>query len=167
VDSGKVLQQVIGDLELRIRTSNARVTFDSLPLVQADDVQLGQLFQNLIGNAIKYRGAAPPAVHVSAERESTGWRFSVADNGIGMEKQYLQQIFEIFQRLHGIGEYEGTGIGLAVCKKIVERHGGRIWAESELGRGSTFFFTLPAAREESITISGEPVSAHTGDSHEQ
>jgi len=102
-----------------------------------------QLFQNLVGNAIKYAGAASPEVYVSATRQEGAWLFSVRDNGIGIDPQYKQQIFGLFRRLHRNDEYEGTGVGLAICQKIVERYGGRIWVESELGRGADFRFTLP------------------------
>jgi PAS domain S-box-containing protein len=147
VNSQQVLDRSLASLTSRIQASQAVITCDPLPMVNGDELQLGQLFQNLIGNAIKYRSDAPPRIHVSAGRKGAEWRFSVSDNGIGIEPQYKDQIFEIFQRLHGIGEYEGTGIGLAVCKKIVERHRGKIWVESELGKGSNFIFTLPAATE--------------------
>jgi light-regulated signal transduction histidine kinase (bacteriophytochrome) len=121
------------------------VTNDPLPAVHADETQLGQLFQNLVGNAIKYRGSDLPHVHVSATRNGkTGWTFAVADNGIGIDPQYFERIFGVFQRLHGREKYSGTGIGLAICKKIVERHGGTISVESQPGRGSTFRFTLVA-----------------------
>ena len=111
--------------------------------MRADATQLSQLFQNLIGNAIKYRGADIPRILISACEAGPEWRFSVKDNGIGIDAQYAEKVFVIFQRLHTMREYPGTGIGLSMCKRIVERHGGRIWFESELGKGSTFYFTLP------------------------
>jgi light-regulated signal transduction histidine kinase (bacteriophytochrome) len=144
VDSQKVFDRTLSDLKLVIQSKNATVTCDPLPTVTADDTQLGQLFQNLVGNAIKYHGPEPPRVHISAQTGGQEWIFTVSDNGIGIEPEYKDQIFELFQRLHGIGEYEGTGIGLAMCKKIVERHRGRIWVESEPGKGARFHFTLPA-----------------------
>jgi PAS domain S-box-containing protein len=142
-DSGAVLDGVLADLGETIRETSATVTHDALPQVMADPTQLGQLFQNLVGNAIKYHGHEPPRVRVSAEPDGSMWQFAVRDNGIGIEPEYQERIFAIFQRLHGREEYPGTGIGLAVCKGIVERHGGRIWVESEPGKGSTFHFTLP------------------------
>jgi chemotaxis family two-component system sensor kinase Cph1 len=111
--------------------------------VVADETQLGQLFQNLIGNALKYRNSKAPVIHFGARRDRESWIFSVHDNGIGIDLQYADRIFVIFQRLHTREEYPGTGIGLAVCKKIVERHGGRIWLDSELSKGSTFYFSIP------------------------
>ena len=119
------------------------VEHDRLPIVMGDKLQFGQLLQNLIGNAIKYHGDEPPRVHVSAEQKGHEWVFSVRDNGIGIDPQYAERVFVIFQRLHTREEYAGTGIGLAICKKIVERHGGRIWVESQLGSGATFYFTIP------------------------
>jgi light-regulated signal transduction histidine kinase (bacteriophytochrome) len=114
-----------------------------LPSVKADAMQLTRLFQNLIGNALKYCGPSVPEIHISAENNGHAWTFSIRDNGIGFDPKYAERIFTIFQRLHTRREYAGTGIGLALCERIVQRHGGRIWAESEPGRGSIFCFTLP------------------------
>jgi PAS domain S-box-containing protein len=150
-DSEAVLTQSVNDLKVTIEENRALVTHDPLPTVMADRPQLGQLFQNLIGNAIKFRGTEPPRVHISASRNGNGWIFSVRDNGIGIDPEYSERIFIIFQRLHSRQEYAGTGIGLAVCKKIVERHGGRIWVESEVGKGATFYFTLPAVKIEPLS----------------
>lgn len=145
-DSRAVFGTVVARLGQDAGPHGAPVTSTRLPVVLADGQQLDQLFQNLISNGLKYhREGVPPRIHVSAERDGDLWRFSVQDNGIGIEAQYYERIFEIFQRLHGRETYEGTGIGLAVCKKIVERHGGRLWLESTPGQGTTFFFTLPAA----------------------
>ena len=143
-DCEATLKGVLTDLKVAVEESGAVVTHDVLPTVMVDGGQLGQLFQNLIGNAIKFRNEAPPRVHVSAERNGKEWRFSVKDNGIGIDPEHSERIFIIFQRLHGKEEYPGTGIGLAVCKKIVERHGGKIWVESQAGKGATFHFTIPA-----------------------
>ncbi len=138
-----VLAEVLANLMVAIAESGAVVTRDALPTLSGDATQLTQLFQNLIGNALKFRGDRPPKIHVGAVRKHGEWRFSVADNGIGMEPQYFERVFLVFQRLHTRKEYQGTGIGLAICKKVVERHGGRIWAESEPGLGATFCFTIP------------------------
>jgi signal transduction histidine kinase len=150
VDSQEIFYQVLDNLQVVIAENGAGVTHGSLPTVMADPTQLTQLFQNLIGNAIKFRNNERPEIHVEADRQEGGvngdtchWLFSVRDNGIGIEPQYAERIFVIFQRLHTRDEYPGTGIGLAVCKRIMERHGGRIWVESKPGHGSTFFFTLP------------------------
>jgi PAS domain S-box-containing protein len=142
--SEKALDLAVLNLRNAIEDSTAVITHGPLPTVVADGTQLLQLFQNLIGNAIKYRGADAPRVHVSATRsEDNAWIFSMQDNGIGIDGEYFDKIFGMFQRLHGREDFSGTGIGLTVCKKIIERHGGRIWVESELGKGSTFHFTLP------------------------
>ena len=141
------LQEALANLELAVAESGAQVTYDPLPRVVGDAAQLARVFQNLVGNAIKYRGEAPPRIHVGAAEESGEWVFSVRDNGIGIAPEYAERIFVIFQRLHTREEYGGTGIGLAVCKKIVERHGGRIWVESTAGSGATFRFSLPHTPE--------------------
>jgi light-regulated signal transduction histidine kinase (bacteriophytochrome) len=164
VDMNRTLETVLTDLGPALDEVGARVESGALPTVPADETQMRQLLQNLIANAVKFRGDAAPAVRVSAEKVREGdepaWRFAVADNGIGIDRQYEDRVFQIFQRLHTRDEYEGTGIGLAMCKKIVERHGGRIWFESgadgepgaepnaEPGAdgersGTTFYFTIP------------------------
>jgi light-regulated signal transduction histidine kinase (bacteriophytochrome) len=145
-DCEVVLNRVLANLSVAIAESHATITRDPLPTVLGDEIQLIQLLQNLIGNAIKFRGEEPPKVHISVKRQEKEWLFSVRDNGIGMEPEYFDRIFTIFQRLHSRSEYPGTGIGLAVCKKIVERHGGRIWVESEPGVGTAFYFTLRRKR---------------------
>jgi len=151
--NGKALRKISGDdalkealtnLRATIQESGALVTHDSLPLITTDGTQLAQVFQNLVGNAIKYRRAAVPNVHISAVKNGGNeWIFSVRDNGLGIDPQYFERIFVLFQRLHGQTEFKGTGIGLAICKKMVERLGGRIWVESQLGKGSIFHFALP------------------------
>ena len=143
VDSGAALASAHFNLRTGIQESGAKIVAGPLPTVCMDPTQLMQLFQNLLGNAIKFRSAASTEIDISAVRDNSGWRFGVRDNGIGIDPQYAQRIFIIFQRLHTRTEYPGTGIGLAVCKKIVERHGGRIWMESKPGNGSTFYFTIP------------------------
>jgi chemotaxis family two-component system sensor kinase Cph1 len=138
------LQEALANLRGAIEESGAVVTHDPLPVLTTDDSQLVQIFQNLVGNAVKYRGAEPPRVHVSAR--TNGHKecvFSVRDNGMGIDPQYFDRIFVIFQRLHGRQEFAGTGIGLAICKRILEKQGGRIWVESQQGKGSTFLFALP------------------------
>ena len=126
--------------------SGAVIAHDPLPMVMADPQQLGQLFQNLLTNAIKFRGEGPPRIQISAARDGEEWKISVRDNGIGISQEHADRIFVIFQRLHTKTEYPGTGIGLAICKKIVERHGGRIWIEPSPGGGTMFSFTIPAAQ---------------------
>jgi signal transduction histidine kinase len=142
VDSGALVRMALENLAVALDESGATVTAGELPLVLGDEVQLIQLFQNLVGNAVKFRGEAAPVVTITAVRERGMWRFAVADNGIGIESHCFERIFDIFQKLHPRDQYEGTGIGLAICKKIVERHGGRIWVESSPGSGSVFHFTL-------------------------
>jgi len=148
VDTHAALGEAILNLQTAIKESGAMVTNDDLPTINADYTQLVQLFQNLIANGIKFHGATPPRIHISANKKGNEWVFSIKDNGIGIEPQYSQKIFVVFQRLHAGNKYPGTGIGLAICSRIVQRHGGRIWVESELGKGATFFFTLPAGKDE-------------------
>jgi len=112
-------------------------------VVEIDDVQLTQVFQNLLGNALKFRGSDPPRIHIGAEKQEGSWLFSLRDNGLGIAENHFSRIFTLFQRLHSRNKYPGTGIGLSICKKVVERHGGKIWVESNPGEGSTFYFTLP------------------------
>ena len=165
VKCDEMLRHALANLKVALDESQARIEIQPLPAVLGDATQLTQLFQNLIGNALKFHGEKPPVVHVSAELidvASAGeaippsplrnpppkeWRFSIRDEGIGIEPQYFERIFILFQRLHTREEFPGTGIGLAVCKKIVERHRGRIWVESKPGHGATFFFTLPPLTE--------------------
>lgn len=136
------LEEAIWNLHTAIEVSSTEITYDLLPTVIGDYSQLIRLFQNLIGNAIKFRGSEPLKIHISAEQKENEWVFSVKDNGIGIDPKFFDRIFVIFQRLHTRDEYDGTGIGLSICKKIVERHGGKIWVESEHGKGSTFYFSL-------------------------
>jgi PAS domain S-box-containing protein len=148
VSAEGALQQALTNLRITIKQSCAVVSHDSLPAIKTDETQLTQVFQNLIGNAIKYRGAEAPRVHVSASNNAGNeWIFSVRDNGLGIAPQYFERIFVLFQRLHGQNEFEGTGIGLAICKKVLERLGGRIWVESQPAKGSTFYFALPERDE--------------------
>jgi light-regulated signal transduction histidine kinase (bacteriophytochrome) len=146
--SEEALEQATENLGGAIEDSGAQVTHDHLPAVFADEGQLIQLFQNLVGNGLKYHGVAAPRVHVSAAKGLDGkWLFAVRDNGLGIDSKYFEKIFGMFQRLHKREEFEGTGIGLAICKKIVERHGSRISVESEPGHGSTFRFALAGIQE--------------------
>jgi light-regulated signal transduction histidine kinase (bacteriophytochrome) len=142
-DCELVLNQVLSNLDLYIKENRATVSYGHLPEVMADNIQLAQVFQNLIINGIKFHSEEAPQICIAAEKKAKEWVFSVQDNGIGIDPQYSERIFEVFKRLHNKEEYPGTGIGLAVCKKIIEKHSGLIWVESELGRGSTFYFTLP------------------------
>ncbi len=138
-----VLQRVLRDLEARTLEVGAQITADPLPQVYGDALQIGLVFQNLISNALKFRGENPPVVHIGIKNASTHWKITVRDNGIGVEPEHQERIFKIFQRLHSRAEYPGTGIGLAICRRIIERHGGRTGVESELRKGSVFWFTLP------------------------
>jgi light-regulated signal transduction histidine kinase (bacteriophytochrome) len=141
--SGEVVMDALKGLQAVIQESGAKIVVGDLPTIPADRSQLGQVFQNLIANAIKFRGELPPRVEITAERVGSSWRFCVADNGIGVDPQFHDRIFVIFQRLHERGKYPGSGIGLSIVKKVVERHGGRVHVESALGQGSRFYFTLP------------------------
>ncbi len=145
VDAGAVLTSVLTQLQQTIEKSNAQVVWKDMPAVSADDGQLGQVFQNLIGNACKFHGAKAPRIEIRAEKAGDMWQFSVVDNGIGIDMENCGRIFQMFQRLHTREEYEGTGIGLAIAKRIVERHGGKIWFDSVPGEGTTFQFTIPGA----------------------
>jgi light-regulated signal transduction histidine kinase (bacteriophytochrome) len=147
VESASAFDAAVANLKVAIEETGATVSRQTLPKVNADPVQLTQLFQNLIGNGLKFHGPDPPRIQTEARRSGDEWIFSVRDNGIGIESKYFETIFVIFRRLHTRKEYSGTGIGLAICKKIVERHGGRIWVESAPGQGSTFAFTLPVISE--------------------
>jgi PAS domain S-box-containing protein len=147
----QVLARVRSNLHQMVKEHRAEISSDRLPAVWGDASQLEQLFQNLIANGIKFRqNRRPPRVHVSAARLGEDWLFSVRDNGIGIRRKYFNRLFVIFQRLHSQEEYPGTGIGLALCKKIVERHGGRIWVESKFGKGSTFYYTIPAKEKTAL-----------------
>jgi light-regulated signal transduction histidine kinase (bacteriophytochrome) len=146
VDSVEVVQFVLEKLQYPLEESQAEVVLGKLPFVMADRDQLIQLFQHLIGNAIKFRGRDPPYLKIDVRRQNEMWIFSVQDNGIGIDPEHTDQIFLLFERLNTQDQYPGVGIGLTVCKKIVERHGGRIWVESQFGQGSTFYFTLPIRR---------------------
>ena len=138
-----ILNQVLSNLKLFIIKNKATVSYGSLPKIMADSIQLVQIFQNLIINGIKFHNEKAPKIHISAEKTAKNWLFSVQDNGIGIDPRCFKKIFEIFKRLHKREEYSGTGIGLAICKKIIEKQGECIWVESELSKGSIFYFTLP------------------------
>jgi light-regulated signal transduction histidine kinase (bacteriophytochrome) len=143
VDCNAVVEEVLQTLAVGIQVSGAVVTHGELPAVWADRTQLAQVFQNLIGNGLKFHGKEPPVISVRAEKADQYWWFSVRDNGIGIAPEHLESVFVIFQRLHTREEYQGNGIGLAICRKIIEHYGGKIWVESHPGSGSTFKFTLP------------------------
>jgi light-regulated signal transduction histidine kinase (bacteriophytochrome) len=143
VNIEKVIKNIVDDLESLINENGAKIICDYLPEIIVDETQMVQLFQNLIINAIKFRRNDPPIIKITARKKEIEWEFSVQDNGIGIKQEYYKKIFMIFQRLHSKEEYKGSGIGLAVCKKVVERHGGRLWVDSKFGEGSTFIFTIP------------------------
>ena len=162
VDASEILQKTLLTLEDSIASSDAAVQAGPLPAVRMHDFQLEQIFQNLIANAIRYRGAAAPSIQISAEPRGDQWLFSVQDNGIGIDPQFKEQIFGIFKRLHNNAAYPGTGMGLAICQRIVERAGGRIWIESESGKGSTFFFTVPGGGAGHSNPTAAPVLHSSG-----
>lgn len=145
ISSGEVVQKALANLDASIREEDALISWDGLPVVQADEMKLTQVMQNLIGNAIKFRKPnVRPEVSIAAQKQNREWLFTVSDNGIGFEPEYRDRIFQVFQRLHGVGEYPGNGIGLSISRRIIEHHGGKLWAESEPDKGSRFNFTLPA-----------------------
>jgi len=148
LDAGEALSKALENLRALIVESGASIRVGDLPRVHMRAFQLEQIFQNLIGNAIRYRGSAPPSIEISAVRLGDEWRFAVKDNGIGIAPEFHQQIFCVFKRLHSSSEYPGTGMGLAICQRSVESAGGRIWVESEPGKGSTFYFTIPLRERE-------------------
>jgi signal transduction histidine kinase len=160
VDCDLALASALDSLALALADAGASVTHDPLPTILANRTPVEQLFQNLIGNAVKYRSETPPRIHVSAEELADGWRVTVTDNGIGVDMAYADRIFHVFQRLHPRGRYEGTGIGLAVCKRIVESYGGRIGVDSIPGAGATFWFILPAASGEAVEETRDAVAHH-------
>ena len=137
------LEDVLRNLKTSIMENNAQITHDPLPTIIGDPSQINQLLQNLIANAIKFHGDEPPKIHISAEESGDEWIIGVSDEGIGIDPDHQEQIFRIFKRLHTREEYAGTGIGLAICKRIIDKHNGKIWVESELGKGSNFYFTIP------------------------
>jgi light-regulated signal transduction histidine kinase (bacteriophytochrome) len=146
-DAGEVLRRSISNMKSAIDESNAVITYAELPVIAIHEFQLEQLFQNIISNAIRYRSQTSPVIRIDAKCSDNNCTFSICDNGIGIDPQYKEQIFGIFKRLHATADYPGTGMGLAICQRIVKRLGGRIWVESEPGRGSTFYFTLPTPRQ--------------------
>jgi len=148
VDCDAILKQVLVGLKFQIEESGALITADPLPVIMADASQLHHVFQNLISNAIKFRSEKTPEIYIRAERTESEWVFSVSDNGIGFEQKYAVKIFDIFKRLYTASKYPGSGIGLTICRKIIEHHKGRIWAESEPGKGSTFYFALPTRHKQ-------------------
>jgi two-component system, sensor histidine kinase and response regulator len=147
-----IVEKVIQNLQVAIRESKAEIHYENLPTLSVDEFQLVQIFQNLVSNAIKFRGNKPPRINISAVEQDGYWRFCVKDDGIGIAPEHHERIFKIFQRLHSREEYTGTGIGLAICRLAIERHGGTIWVESEVGKGSSFYLTLPRSPKNESTI---------------
>ena len=154
---GAPLETALRNLRFASREAHARVTTDALPTLLVDEGQMVLLFQNLIGNALKFRSESPPQVHVGARREEGRWVIWVRDNGIGIDSQYFERIFQVFQRLHTREKYPGSGVGLSLCRRVVERHGGQIWVESDVGRGAAFYFSLPRS------VEGDGATAVGGD----
>lgn len=161
VEAESALESALANLHNLIEENGATITHSILPHVDADESQLVQLFQNLIGNAIKFRGGPPPAIHVASVKQDGFYLFSVRDNGIGIDSSHQEQVFQVFQRLHNRDKYPGTGIGLAICKRVIERHGGRIWVKSKPGKGSTFYFTLPASDDDRKKASSYKATGNT------
>jgi light-regulated signal transduction histidine kinase (bacteriophytochrome) len=148
VDTGEVLHHAIENLKVTIQENSAHIRYEDCPVIMGDEIQLTQLFQNLINNAIKFHKKEEPSfVRISAKQKENHWLFSIEDNGIGIKHEHIENIFDIFRRLHSQNEYAGSGIGLALCKRIVEHHRGKIWAESEVGKGSTFYINIPHVKE--------------------
>ncbi|HEY3249721.1 MAG TPA: ATP-binding protein, partial [Ignavibacteria bacterium] len=139
----QALKDAIANLNMAIKESKASIKQFTLPKIWGNYIQITQLFQNLIANAIKYQGESTPSIEIFAEKKDNMWKFGVKDNGIGIEQWFSERIFIVFQKLHDHRKYPGSGIGLALCKRVVEKHGGKIWFESEVGKGTTFFFTFP------------------------
>jgi len=152
-DMNVVIENILDNFRHLIKETNSMVIYDPLPIIEADESQMIQLFQNLISNGIKFRGEKDPIIHVTAEIKADKWIFAVKDNGIGINTKFFDRIFIIFQRLHKKNEYGGTGIGLAVCKKIVQRHGGKIWVDSEFGNGSSFHVSIKKRKQERNSVS--------------
>jgi light-regulated signal transduction histidine kinase (bacteriophytochrome) len=160
IDCNDIIAQVLADLRQTISETNARAIYRALPTVMGDRRQLIELFQNLISNAIKYSRESPPQIEITAEETDNGWQFSITDNGIGIDSQHFDEIFQIFKRLHDTQEYPGTGIGLTICKKIVEYHRGQIWVDSQVGVGSTFYFTVSNGNSDPIQSLPIPPRSH-------
>jgi light-regulated signal transduction histidine kinase (bacteriophytochrome) len=156
VDFNRALEEALENLRARIEETGAEVRHTTLPVLPGEYRQVVQLFQNLVGNALKFQGVDPPRVVIGARERESDWRFAVKDNGIGIDPRFHQRIFGMFQRLHTAEEFPGTGVGLALCKRIVERHGGELWVHSAPGEGATFFFTIPkqAAASEAEAVVG-------------